>query len=50
MASHHGGIKMVTSHLGEPDHELSNPHVQQQKVKPLAILRGQLKPKGMSIA
>jgi hypothetical protein len=50
MASHHGGIKLVTPQLGEPTHELSNPLIQQQKVKPLATLRGQLKSKGMSVA
>jgi hypothetical protein len=50
MAIHHDGIKLGAPHSGEPAHGQLNPRIQQQKIRPLAILRGQLKSKGMGIA
>jgi hypothetical protein len=50
MASHHNDTHLDSPHSGEPTREQPNPRVQQQKYKPSAILRGQLKLKGTSAA
>jgi hypothetical protein len=50
MASHHDGVKLGAPHSGEPAHGQLNPRIQQRKIRPSAIPRGQLKSKGMGVA